>query len=136
VAVAAWVGKKRYEVGAPSFMKAWFSTIYLRLEKEKWGSLFPTIMLEFYSGKILHIKSNAAIKELTTIRAMFAELSPDKVIWDFEKPNNLPPWGEKISPTITSLASYFVTSDGNDLFDVLLSAFTDSDKRKLDVIIT
>jgi 2,3-bisphosphoglycerate-dependent phosphoglycerate mutase len=44
------------------------------------------------------------------------------VVWDFEQRNVRPPWGDNISPTITSLADYFVTSDGRDLLAVIEEA--------------
>jgi len=34
-----------------------------------------------------------------------------------------PPWGNDISEDITDLSNYFVTSEGEDLFDVLFKAF-------------
>ena len=34
VSLAIWVGDERFEVGTASFLKAWFSTIYVRLEQE------------------------------------------------------------------------------------------------------
>jgi 2,3-bisphosphoglycerate-dependent phosphoglycerate mutase len=39
-------------------------------------------------------------------------------VWDVEDRSKRPPWGDDISPDITSLANYFVTDDGRDLFEV------------------
>lgn len=44
MAVSAWVAERRFELGAGSFLKAWFSTIFVRLEGESWGSVYPTIL--------------------------------------------------------------------------------------------
>ena len=35
-----------------------------------------------------------------------------------------PPWENDISEDITDLSNYFVTSEGDDLFDVLFEAFS------------
>jgi hypothetical protein len=37
-----------------------------------------------------------------------------------------PPWGDDIGEEITSLAHYFVTSDGRDLFEVLFAALAEA----------
>ncbi len=42
-----------------------------------------------------------------------------------------PPWGTNISPEITDLSNYFVTSDGRDLFEVLSEALQISRWRRL-----
>ena len=45
--------------------------------------------------------------------------SVDKVVWDIEDLGKRPPWGDDISPDITNLSNYFVTSEGEDLIEVL-----------------
>lgn len=45
-----------------------------------------------------------------------------ELVWDFENPSKRPPWWANISKHIRSLAEYFWTSDGQDLFDVLIDA--------------
>ncbi|MBE9175423.1 hypothetical protein IQ225_09140 [Synechocystis salina LEGE 06155] len=48
-----------------------------------------------------------------------SKFSPDKVIWDIENLDIIPPWGNGISSDITDLLNYFVTSSGRDLIAVL-----------------
>lgn len=50
------------------------------------------------------------------------EFAPDEIVWDIGNPGAMPPWGNNISTRISSLANYFVTSRGRDLFDVLFEA--------------
>ena len=123
MSVSAWVGEKRFEVGSAGFLKAWFSTIAVRLENEKWGSVFPTIMRDFYSGSLPSTRALDALKDLETIRRRLADLPPEQVVWDFEQRASIPPWGNELSAKIVSLGNYFVTSDGKDLFEVLRAAF-------------
>jgi len=130
------VGNRRFEIGSASFLKAWFSTIYIRLEHGNWGSRFPLIMKGFYSGSLPLTHAAEAKKELLTIRDELSEFLPNQIVWDFEDLNTAPPWGNRISPAITSLGNYFVTSDGKDLFDVLLLAFEESAKNQRDIIIS
>lgn len=120
--VGFFVNPVLYTVGTGSFLNSFFSTIYIKLEKSKWGSKYPIIMNDLYSGIIKREKINDALKELETLRKHLAKFSPKEVVWDFEDLNALPPWGNDISSDITNLSNYFVTSQGYDLLDVLKEA--------------
>jgi len=135
VSVSVWVGNSVYEIGAASFLNSFFSTIYVRLEDKRWGSRFPVTMREFYSGHLSLSSAETATSELRSIREMLARLPPDQLVRDFEDPAALPPGGP-LSTEVTSLAEAFVTSDGKDLFDVLLRAFTEVAKKKKNLKIT
>ena len=56
-------------------------------------------------------------------------------MWDFQAPSRLPPWGDEISEDITSLADYFWTSDGKNLFDVMTTALRTASVKRLPLII-
>ena len=127
------VGDKSYEIGSGSFLNAFFSTVLVKLEDDRWGSRFPLVMNEFYSGRIKYDHVKDALKELHSIQQMLGEYSPDQIVWDFERREAVPPWGNNISPSITNLANYFVTSDGEDLFAVLITAFNEAAIHKQDV---
>ena len=103
------------ELGAGSLVHAVFSTISSRLEPNGWGSRFPELVNELYQGRLPAEKVEKALNDVRTIREELKEYSPDQVVWDIEKPDALPPWGDDISPHIDSLANYFVTSTGRDL---------------------
>lgn len=62
--LSAWVGKEGYEIGTVSFFKSFFSTIYVHLEAERWGSRFPVVMKELYSGRLKPERANDALREL------------------------------------------------------------------------
>ena len=121
------------EIGAPSFLNAYFSTVAGLLEKGKPGSRYPVISLELYGGtvKVAHLAKG--LSELRSIRAEFAKHPPSSVIWDIEHPSITPPWGAHISPTITSMANYFVSSTGRDLFDIFEEVFAHAIKTNRDV---
>ncbi len=135
MALALRVGEKSFTIGTPSFLKAWFSTIARRLEKGGWGTQFPIIMRSLYGGAIPYAEAANALGELERIRVQLSALPPDQVVWDFEDPSARPPWGNQISSEITSLANYFVTSDGKDLLEVLRAALGESLRTKRDVAI-
>ena len=111
-----------YEIGSSDFLYAFFSTVAYDLENKKWGIRYPIIMKKLYQGRLEATDISQAIAELKMIRQGLQQLRPDKIIWDFENPKKQPPWVEKISPDITDLSNYFVTSDGEDFLTIFLHA--------------
>lgn len=135
MALSAWVGRDRFELGEPAFLKAFFSTVFAKLEAEDWGRHFPVLMHDFYSGRLSPEKAAAAAEEVTKLREGLEAFKPADLVWDFEDRTRRPPWGDEISPHITSLANYFVTSDGKDLLEVLQQAFAAAAQRHQEVVI-
>lgn len=74
-----------------------------------------------------------AIKELEEICSSLEHFKPKDVVWDIEDFSKRPLWGDNIASDITNLSNYFVTSDGRDLFGVLLKALQDSLSEKTDI---
>ena len=113
------VGFYWFQIGTGDFLHSFFSTVALRLENGLWGSKYPVIMNELYQGELPANKTDLAIDELIQIKEGLGGLSSEQVVWDIEDLSKQPPWGNKISPDITDLSSYFVTSDGEDFIGVL-----------------
>lgn len=111
-----------FHIGNGDFLHSFFSTIAYNLEDKKWGSKYPIIMNQLYSGELKYEQIHKALGELEDIRLRLSELSPDRVIWDIDDLSAQPPWGRNISDEIKDLSNYFVTSDGEDLISVLKRA--------------
>lgn len=135
MALAAWVGRERFELGEPAFLKAFFSTVFAKLEAGDWGRCFPVLMRDLYSCRLSPEKAAAASEELVRLREELKAFKPRDFVWDFEDRTRRPHWGDEISPHITSLANYFVTSDGKDLLDVLQQALAAAAQKHQDVVI-
>lgn len=133
MSVAVWVGRKHWQAGSAAFLKAFFSTVFVRLEHESWGARHPVLMRELYAGRLACKSAEAASKELQGIREGLAELDPELVVWDFEDRTARPPWGTEISPDIKSLTDYFVTSDGRNLLAVLAEALDEARRSGKDL---
>ena len=116
------VGPIFYKIGTGSFLHSLFSTVAYHLENNNWGSRFPLIMNELYYKNLSPDKIDSATEELKTIFTELEEYSPSMVVWDIEDLSKQPPWGNNIAERITSLANYFYTSDGEDLFAVFKKA--------------
>ncbi|MGO5094824.1 immunity 70 family protein [Agathobaculum sp. LCP25S3_E8] len=123
MAVGFTVKRYLYTIGG-DFLHAFFSTVCRRLENEQWGSKYPHIMRELYQGELPVEHLQQAEKELAQIKRGLAQLAPDQVIWDIEDRSLTPPWGDRISNSITDLGNYFVTSSGEDFLEVFHNALT------------
>lgn len=122
MAIHLRVGNRIWEVGAGDFLHAFFSTVSYHLEPGGWGSRFPVLMKSLYQGRLEAGKAGAALDELNVAQAELRSYPPSQVIWDIENLSAKPPWGDRISPAITDLSNYFVTSDGRDLIEVIRMA--------------
>lgn len=129
------VGNRSFVIGSSSFFFAFFSTIVVRLENNRWASRFPIVMNSLYSGTLSWQHAKAAVAELQQIREELKQYPPTQVVWDCENPAKPSPWGNDISNEIMSLSDYFVTSDGKDLFEVLFTGLNTADKKKCDATI-
>jgi len=134
MSVAIRVGERSYAVGTGAFFGSVFSTIFVCLEGT-WGSKFPAVMNELHSGCLARGRVEEAQDELAVIRSEFAHHLPSEIVWDHEKREVLPPWGDRIAPTIKSLADYWVASAGRNLFDVLADALKYSREIGADVLV-
>ncbi len=130
MAIGLRVRSNVWVVGSQAFLHSFFSTVAHRLEPEGWGSQFPAVQHELYRGEISAHRVAAARSELAAIQEQLKRFPPTDAIWDIEDLSAGPPWGEDISPDITSLSDYFVTSDGRDLFEVFFEVLSDAERAE------
>ncbi|MET1078531.1 MAG: Imm70 family immunity protein [Pseudomonas sp.] len=133
MAVGITVGSITDEIGAPSFVHAFFSTISAHCEPNGWGTSFPGLMKELYQGRLSFMHSKAALGELEQAKLLLKDLQPSQVVWDIEDRKTQPPWGNNIASTITNLSNYFVSSTGGDVFALLEAALRASADKGRDV---
>ncbi|TFB19559.1 hypothetical protein E3U55_10380 [Filobacillus milosensis] len=115
-----------YRIGHGDFLHSFFSTISYHLESDGWGAKYPLLLNELYFRGINSKDISNAIQEVEEVKEGLKTLPPSEVVWDIEDLDKVPPWGNDISQEITNLSNYFVTSDGRDLFDLLLLALNDA----------
>ncbi|MBB3697739.1 immunity 70 family protein [Flammeovirga yaeyamensis] len=124
-----------FEIGTSEFLTSFFDTIEVRLTKGLFGKKYPIILNELYQGNLNYENLDLAKKELNDIQKRLKKLKPSKVVWDKYDRNKKPPWGNNISPDITNLSNYFVTSGGKDLFEVILRAIETAKSEKSGITI-
>lgn len=113
------VGFSWFEIGSIDFLKSFFSTIEYNLENSIRGSKYPVIMKELFNGEVKVDRVNLAYREIIEIKSKLSLIDPKLVVWDIYDLKKQPPWGNEISTEISSLANYFVTCNGEDLFDII-----------------
>jgi hypothetical protein len=134
MAIGIRVGSITDEIGAPSFLHAFFSTISAHCEASGWGSRFPNLFT-LYEGHLPTGQASEALEELRAAKVVMSRLPPSQVVCDIADRNARPPWGDKISPEISSLGDYFVSSTGRDVFALLEEALQASAKEGSDAYI-
>ena len=107
-----------YPIGTGDFFHSFFSTICYNLEHKIWGSKYPLIMNELYQGKVKCHDIKKIQKELFSIQKKLSKLPPEKVVWDIE-----------------DLEDYFITSEGDNLIEIIHEAFVQSEIEHQDVIV-
>ena len=125
-----------YPIGISDFVYSFFSTICCNLENRKWGSRFPHVMKSLYQGELNHNDVDETIVEILTIREELKSFPPQKIVWDIDDLHKLPPWGSNLSKDITDLSNYFITCDGEDLFELMLRVLRESKAEKQNVELT
>ena len=111
-------GKRRITVGTPSFLFSFYSTIVCNVPDY---AQYKSCMTFLHEGKISADACGCAASDLEKIHLELEKIPPKHVVWDMNDRSKLPPWKDNISSHITSLGNYFVTADGKDLIDELIS---------------
>lgn len=124
-----------YQIGTGDFLHSFFSTIAYNLEDGKWGTRYPILMKELYGGILKEDHLKVAKDELEKITKELKKTPVSKVIWDIDDLSKTMPWGDNISPDITDLSNYFITSDGEDLITIIHHAIDKAMELKSDIII-
>jgi 2,3-bisphosphoglycerate-dependent phosphoglycerate mutase len=122
-----------YEVGNSDFLNSFFSTIKYHLCTDHVSDRYPHFQKELYQGEVKWENALETVSEVENIRSELKKFKPEEVVWDFKDLSKSAPWGDQISEDITDLSNYFVTSDGEDLFDSLIHALKNSYKEKEDL---
>lgn len=123
--------KRFIDVGSDIIWNALLSTVYVRLDYYK--DQIP-LALQFLQTK--HCTAEDALAtaiQFNLIRDALSKFKPDKVVFDRFDQTVKAPWGDQISEVITSLSHYFVTQDGKDLLNEIVSILSYANILGLDV---
>lgn len=115
-----------YVIGSGYLLDAFFSTVVVNLENNKWGSRFPLIMNELNQGELNYKHAKDALDELNIIKNELMNISVDKVIWDIEDKTINGPVKYSVNPNTDNLSDYFQTSEDSDFIALLIKTIEQS----------
>lgn len=108
-----------YQIGSGEILHSFFSTICFHLENGQWGSRYPSLTNKLYQGELKRNDIEKAIEELRSVKKELKRFQPSDVIWDIDNLEAKPPWEDNISSEIKNLSMYFITSEGEDLIEIM-----------------
>jgi hypothetical protein len=129
--VDLYAGNTMWTGGEDFWLHSFFSTIAYQLETDGWGSRFPALMNDLYTGRLPVDRVNEARAELTTIEAELRQLPPEARVFDYDDPNQPTPW--PVPPGAESLADCFLTANGLSMLDLLARALDVSEEARADL---
>ena len=106
-----------FNLGNEEMVQGFFTSIAYHLENKKWGSIYPTIMNEFYKGKLEQKNINCAIAEIKDIKKKLSEIDASKIEFDMETEiiDNL-----SYKKIYISLDDIFINSKKEKMTDIIL----------------
>ena len=129
--VDLYVQNTMWSVGEDWFLHSFFSTVAYRLEPDGWGSRFPALMKELYSGRLPLERVPDAQRELETVGAELAQHPPEERVFAYEDPERPTPW--PVPPGARSLADCFIASRGDNLLEMIAETLEDALEAEADV---
>lgn len=106
-------GKASVNVGGKDTWLALTSTIRVLLGHKE--SALKNVFDFLRNGKCAAGNCLETARQFNLVRDELSRFAPDKMVYDEKNPQKQPPWGNNISPVITSCGNCFTSGDGYDL---------------------
>lgn len=124
--------KRFIDVGSDIIWDALVSTVSVRLDYYR--EQIPLAMQFLLTKQCAAKNALATAVQFNLIRDELSKFKPEEVLFDRYDHSIKAPWGDQISEVITSLAHYFITADGKDLLNEIVSILCYADVLQLDVL--
>ena len=124
---------KMVDVGTGSIWISLYSTVLVAFTCEIKNSV-PQAMQFLRTACCNANATGITAEQMKSIQNSLLELSPEKAVFDWRRPKQLPPWEGNIASTVTSCANLYTTADGQDLFTELIKLLEYSAEKKLDIV--
>lgn len=124
--------KLSVDVGTWSIWYSIYSTAVIKLSDNVKNKI-PQALSFLKTGDCLYEDVRSTKEQFLVVINKFSSLSPTEVIWDLNKPNMAPPWGNYIAPTITSCANLYTTADGKDLFTEVVTLLSYAQENNVSI---
>lgn len=107
-----------YTVKNGALFHAFFSSITFHCETLGWGARYP-FLKRLFRGKLAADEILSAIEELQDAKKILSKIKPEEIIWDISNTQKKPDSNEGGNYQAAHLAEFFVTEEGEDLFELL-----------------
>lgn len=125
--------KKYVDIGTVDIWNSVYSTVIIRLEKLE--NQIPLAIEFLRTGNCRGCDAQETARQINLIRDALSQIAPEKVVYDYKDQSIPAPWGDNISPVITSCGNMFTTADGKDLLFELVAILTYAYVRKTNIVI-
>lgn len=105
--------KRSVSLGGSDTWQTLCSTIRYHLSQSE--KQMPHVFAFIQGGHCSYQDCLTTAREFNLVRDCLSQIDPGKIIYDDKNPEKQPPWGDRISPVITSCANYLTSGDGDDL---------------------
>lgn len=122
----------KFNLGYEDMVQSFFSTIAYNLENQKWGSVYPVLMNEFYKGKLEQNRIDYAIAEIKDIKKKLSQLKVSKMIWNIEDLSIKAPIDPNLDITLDNI---FINSNGEKITDIILKVLGTIRNKKIPLYI-
>lgn len=120
--IASSDAKRSISLGGSDTWQTLCSTIYYHLASSE--QQIPHAFEFIKNGHCRNQDCLVTAREFNIVRDLLSQLKPDQIVYDYNNLGKLPPWGDRISPVITSCANYLTTGDGDDLLAEIVKILT------------
>ena len=114
--------KRSISIGGSDTWQTLCSTIRYHLTPSK--KQIPNVFLFIEKGHCDSQDCLSTAREFNLVRDLLSRFEPNQIVYDDQNPNRQPPWGDKISPVITSCSNYLTTGNGDDLLAEIVKILT------------
>ena len=115
-------GKQSFSLGGSDTWQTLCSTIRYRLAS--YEKQIPNVFAFIEKGHCSSQDCLNTAREFNLARDLLSQINPKQIVYDYNSPEKQPPWGDNISPVITSCANYLTTGDGDDLLAQIVKILT------------
>ncbi len=123
---------KTVDIGTQDFFFSLYSTIKVRLKRL---DDIETAIHFFDTGICSSYDALECARQINLIRDRLSQIPPEDAVYDLNDITKKAPWADNISPTVTSCANLFTTTDGRDLLFEAVSILTYAHYKKVMVSI-
>lgn len=126
-------GNRSVDIGASDIWHALYSTAVSVFGKQ---SRKVDKALEFMRQGICKCDAGyETARQFNLIRDELSKISPKKLVYDINDTSKQAPWGDRISPVITSCGNLFTTANGEDLIYEIVSILVYAKVKQTDLYV-